>query len=222
MTDRMETQEGMPELPAAAQTTPRRRHGSLGTATLGLVLVGIGLFWLLDRLDVVSVDAAVVLPLILTAVGVALLIGSFDGEHAGLVVIGVFVAVGVLIASTTPVAFLTNGVGERVYTPTAESSLADPFQLGIGELRVDLSDLVVIGDATAIAELGIGELRVVVPAGVAVDITTEVGAGEIRLFGANRSGTGVSDTFRSADFESASQRLVLELDVAIGAIEVTR
>ena len=222
MTDRIDTQEDMPELPAATQTTPRRRHGSLGTATFGLVLVGIGLFWLLDRLDVMNVEGAVVLPLILTAVGVALLIGSFDGEHAGLVVLGVFLSVGVLIASTTPLAFLTNGVGERVYSPTSEIALDEPFRLGIGELRLDLSELAVIDEAVVVGELGIGELRVVVPAGVAVDITSEVGAGEIKLFGATRSGTGVSDTFRSANFDSAAQRLVLELDVAIGAIEVTR
>lgn len=222
MTDRIETPQDMPELPTSVQVTPRRRHGSLGTATFGLVLIGIGLFWLLDRLDVLSVDGAVVLPLILTAVGVALLIGSFDGEHAGLVVIGGFLAVGVFVAATTPLAFLTNGVGERVYSPTAESGLANPFQLGIGELRLDLSDLVVVDDAKIVAELGIGELRVVVPEGVAVDITSEVGAGEIKLFGATRSGTGVSDTYRSADFDSASEQLFLELDVAIGSIEVTR
>lgn len=222
MTDRIEAHEEMPKLPTTVTPMPLRRHGSLGTATLGFVLIGGGLFWLLDRLDVVNVAAAVVLPLILTAVGVALLIGAFDGEHAGLVVLGVFISVGVLVVSTTPLGFMTNGIGERTFSPNVESELVDPFRLGIGELRVDLAGLVVVDDATARAELGLGELRVTVPDGVAVEINSEVGAGEVTVFGEKRSGTGVSDRYRSPGFDAADRHMILNLEVAIGSIEVMR
>lgn len=222
MTDRINTERGIPELPSTHPVTARRRHGSLGTAVLGLVLVGVGVLWLLSRLDVLSVEASVVLPIILTTVGIALLIGAFDGEHAGLVVVGVFLSLGVLIASTTPLGFITNGVGERTFRPTTESAIVEGFELGIGELQLDLRELAVYGDATTTAELGIGELRVIVPPGMAVDIVGEVGAGEIRVFGTTKSGTGVAESYRSPGFDDARQRLVLQLDVAIGAIEVTR
>lgn len=222
MTDRIEAHEEMPEMPTTTLPTPSRRHGSLGTATLGFVLIGGGLFWLLDRLEVVDVAAAVVLPLILTAVGVALLIGAFDGEHAGLVVLGVFLSVGVLVVSTTPLGFITNGIGERSFSPNVESDLADPFQLGIGELRVDFSDLVVVGDATARAELGLGEMRVTVPDGVAVEINSEAGAGEITVFGEKKSGTGISDVYRSPGFDGADRQMTIYLEVAIGTVEVMR
>lgn len=222
MTDRIEAHEQIPEMPPTVPPMSPRRHGSLGTATLGLVLVGGGLFWLLDRLDVVDVAAAVVLPLVLTAVGVALLIGAFDGEHAGLVVLGVFLSIGVLVVSTTPLGFMTHGIGERRFSPNAESELAEPFRLGIGELRIDLTELIVVDSASARAELGLGELRLTIPDGVAVEITSEIGAGEMTVFGEKKSGTGISDVYRSPGFDEADRQLAIDLEVAIGSIEVMR
>lgn len=205
--------------PTYTKEEPPRRFGSV---VLGAVLVGVGSLWFLDAVDVISLRASVVLPAVLAVVGLALIAGSFDGEHSGLVVLGVFLTVAVVISSVTPVDAFRGGVGERQFRAETGADLASEYRLGVGDLTLDFSGLELTESATIRASLGAGTLQVDLPDDLPVRIEARSGAGEVTLFGEKSEGLSVSRTFESPGFDPAAPGLVLELDVATGEIEVDR
>lgn len=210
----LETREPVVETPE-----PRRHFGSV---VLGAVLVGVGTLWFLDALDVISIRAAVVLPAILAIVGLALIVGSFEGEHSGLVVFGVFLTVAVIISAVAPVDAFRGGVGERQFRAETSADLATDYRLGVGDMTLDFSDLELTEPEVIRASLGAGTLQVVLPEDLPVRIEASSGAGEVTIFGQNSDGLSVSRTYESPGFDPAEPGLTLELEVATGEIEVDR
>lgn len=190
--------------------------------TLGAVLVAGGGLWLLDILDLVTVRAAVLLPALLAAVGLALVFGSFEGSQTGLVVLGVFLTAAVIAAAVTPPGAFYGGIGERTYTVTTEADLAPRYDVGLGELRLDLAALTLTESTTVDVSVGAGELWLRLPANVVVDLDASVGAGDITLFGENAAGLSVTKTYTTENIGDAEVILTLDLNVATGTIEVTR
>ena len=111
---------------------------------------------------------------------------------------------------------LTGGIGEQRHRPTVE--LDDEYRWGIGSMTLDLRDLSAdeAGEAVA-ASVAIGELVVYVPADVEVSIDARVGIGEVEVFGERSSGF---DADLATDAPEGA--LTLDLDVAIGKVEVRR
>jgi hypothetical protein len=136
------------------------------------------------------------------------------GTVAGLV-LAVLVA-GLAFASVHM--HLGDGIGDRRYQPTKAAALRDEYRLGIGNLRVDLSELKLPARPTTLhLHLGIGALHVVVPQGATVRTIAHVTWGEAELLGHREGGHNVR-----TDVGPAGARLVLDADVGIGGIEVTR
>lgn len=210
----LETREPSVEAPE-----PRRHFGSI---VLGAVLVGVGTLWFLDALDVISIRAAVVLPAMLAIVGLALIVGSFEGEHSGLVVFGVFLTVAVIIAAVAPVDAFRAGVGERQFRAETGADLATDYRLGVGDMTLDFSDLELAEPEVIRASLGAGTLQVDLPEDLPVRIEARSGAGEVTIFGESSDGLSVSRTYESPGFDAAEPGLTLELEVATGEIEVDR
>jgi hypothetical protein len=208
--------------PVREETPQRPWTRAYGSVVTGTILVLVGALWLLDAIDVIELQAAVVLPAVLAVVGVALIFGAFDGPHSGLVVFGVFLTVAVVAAAVTPFDSWRGGVGERQHNVTNSSELAPSYRLGMGELRIDLSDLRLTESTTVSASVGAGTIELVLPPDLAVSIAANVGAGEIDLLGETADGLAVSRTYVSPDFDTAEVALTLDLDVSAGEIEVTR
>ena len=209
------------------QTMEDRRPTRLGSPTygaavLGVILVLAGGLWFLDILDVVDLRAAIVLPAALAVVGAALVAGAWDGPHSGLVVAGVILTGAVVAAAVAPANAFRGGIGERTFVVTQADDLAPRYDVGVGDLVLDLSGLSLDRVAEVDATVGAGELRVILPEDLAVDIDASAGAGEVRLLGEQQDGLSVADTYTSDGFDGASVRLTLDLDVAAGNIEVTR
>lgn len=203
----------------AAPGPPNRPYGSI---VLGLVLVAAGILWLLDALDVFDLRAALVLPILLALVGLALVIGSFDGPHSGLVVFGVFLTVAVALAAVFPPNAFTGGIGERTYRVASQEDLEPSYNVGMGTLTLDLSDLSLTESISVDVTVGAGELLIRLPADVPVAIDASTGAGGVNLVGEQTDGLSVKREYRSPDYETAEVRLTLDLNVAAGEIEVTR
>ncbi|NNC43737.1 MAG: hypothetical protein HKO03_10930 [Acidimicrobiia bacterium] len=213
MTDIREVQRGTSDLQAD--------RFSFGPIIFGIALMLAGLSWILDRLDVVEVKASLVIPLALVAVGVALMIGAYDGIHGGLVAAGVVLTLIVVMGSVTPLDAFRGGVGERLHNPTAIDQVDKAYRLGIGSLQVDLSEVNLTSDVVTIGELGVGELLLIVP-DVPLAITAQVDAGEIIMFDEVLSGTEVANSYISAGFEQADETMTIDLDVFLGSIKVVR
>lgn len=196
---------------------PRRAYGPV---VVGLVLMTVGGIWLLHTLDLLDVRPHLVLPAVLAGIGVALVVGSRDGPHGGLVTLGVFVAVAMLAVAVVPEDGVGTGIGERRYRVAEQSELEPRYSIGAGDLRLDLRDLVLTESAVVEVAVGAGELTVELPEGVAVEVDASVRAGEIDLLGERADGLAVARTYRTAGFEEAAATLTLDLDVAAGEIEV--
>jgi phage shock protein PspC (stress-responsive transcriptional regulator) len=112
------------------------------------------------------------------------------------------------------------GVGERHYRPASMSDLRDHYELGLGQLDIDLRDLdLPPGDTPLELDLGIGDLRVAVPTDVCVASKVDIGAGQSRVLGRVNDGVDVSYEEHPEAPPSAS-RLVIDAEIGLGAIEV--
>lgn len=205
-----------------ASSPPERRTRDYGTWVIGTLLVVFGILWLLDVADVISMRAAVVLPTLLAVLGLALIFGAWDGPHSGLVVFGVFLTLAVVAAAVSPPNAFRGGIGERNYAVANQGELAPRYDVGLGDLRLDLSGLTLTEPAEVDVTVGAGEITVRVPTDTAVAIDASVGAGEIDLLGETVDGLSVTRSYVSDGFSEAGATLTLDLDVAAGKIEVTR
>ena len=198
------------------------RHKPYGSFVLGGILVVMGSLWLLDALEVLDLRAAIVLPAVLAVVGLALVAGSFDGSHSGLIVAGIFLTVAVVAVAAAPEDAFVDGIGERTFVVEDQTDLAPRYDLAVGDLELDLSDLRITGARTVRATVGAGEMRIHLPADVEFHVDATVGAGEMDLLGETADGISVARTYTSGGFDEADVTLTLDLDVAAGEIEVTR
>jgi predicted membrane protein len=204
------------------ETAPVRTSSTYGSVVLGAILVVLGGLWLLDAVDVIELRLAVALPAVLAVVGIALIFGSFEGSHSGLVVFGIFLTVAVVAAAVTPADAFRGGIGERRHQAQTQAELAPSYRVGVGDLRIDLSELQLTESATVVARVGAGTIRIQLPADLPVSIQAAVGAGEIDLMGETADGLSVTKGYESPGFADAPVGLTLDLDVAAGEIEVTR
>jgi phage shock protein PspC (stress-responsive transcriptional regulator) len=111
---------------------------------------------------------------------------------------------------------LGDGVGSRTEIPASVSNLKQTYELGVGNLRVDLSQIGPVTQETRVhAKVGVGELRVIVPSDVPVAANAHAKAGEVYVL--NRHADG-----RNAEVETGVGLLVVDADVGAGRIDIVR
>jgi hypothetical protein len=96
----------------------------------------------------------------------------------------------------------------------------DNYQLGMGELVVDLRDAKLpAGDTPLDLDVGIGAARLVVPENVCVASAAEVGIGGVDVFGRDNGGVDLDweDRPRAA---SGRSRVVVDAEIGVGALLV--
>ncbi len=213
---------------------PPREKSVLGRLTIGVLLLLTGILIALDVADVINVDAVTVVAAALAVVATGLLVGTFVGRSRGLIALGV-----ALVLVLIPLAALPNGVrwntgagaGERVYRVTAPEDLQTTYELGVGQITLDLRKLDPSVPLQIDASVGIGELKVLLPKGVDVTATANVAVGTINMPGERPlDGVDVTRTWESAagtDFSAGSLELTLstglgQIDVIEDTVEVVR
>lgn len=197
-----------------------------GPRVTGLVLIAVGLLLLMAQAGLLDAPWPVIPATLLLFTGIAVAVEALRGVwHGGLVTIGVILTViaGLSITTQNSWDVPLSGVGDRSYAPVTVGELEEQYQLGVGNLRLDLTDVTLREGTTAVAaEVGVGEISVRIPEGVAVAITADSAAGDIVLFGQARNGIDVEHAYTSAGYAQADERLDLDLQVGMGSIEVTR
>jgi phage shock protein PspC (stress-responsive transcriptional regulator) len=186
--------------------------------------LGIGILFLCGLIAVGGAWAAAaggetVVAIAVIAAGVAILVGAFVRPVRWLVLPAVTLALsaGAVAASGID---LDGGVGERDYRPASAADMRETYQLGMGELVVDLrqTDLP-SGDVPVGIDLGIGEARLIVPEDVCVATDAEVGLGEARTFDRHNEGVDVEvDDLPEASGDTT--RLLVKADVGIGSLRI--
>ena len=115
---------------------------------------------------------------------------------------------------------LDGGVGERDYRPASVLDLRDEYQLGMGQLVIDLRGTELPpGDVPLRVDLGIGDARVIVPRDVCVATDAHARVGEIRTFQRSNDGVDV-DVDDLPDAAPDVTRLLLKADIGVGSLRV--
>jgi phage shock protein PspC (stress-responsive transcriptional regulator)/predicted membrane protein len=189
--------------------------------------------WPLIGLGIVGVAIAVLLAqaaagagwvLVLIAGLIVLWMSRREKKRRGIVV-AVIAFIGLLIAAAaiaTVVAFawfnvsLGDGVGDRVYHPTSISDIQPKYETGIGNLRVDLSQVGPVTRPTHIkASVGLGKLRIIVPRNADVSVNAHAKLGELFVLKGHDDG-------KNAAVRVGQGPLVIDANVGAGRIDVVR
>jgi phage shock protein PspC (stress-responsive transcriptional regulator) len=112
---------------------------------------------------------------------------------------------------------LGDGVGSRLYAPAAASTLKPSYEIGVGELKLDLSNIGPITHETNVrAKVDVGELRIIVPGNAAVSVNAHAKVGALYVLNQHVGG-------RNIDVQSgAGGLLVIDANVGAGRIDVVR
>jgi predicted membrane protein len=121
---------------------------------------------------------------IVLLVGLAVLWASKERRARRIALVAVTLLAALVAAAAVTVfswfdVSLNDGVGDRAYTPSSAADVQPSYELGVGTLRLDLSDVPANRPLDVDARVGIGELRVIVPRDAAVVVDSRVKAGSI-------------------------------------------
>ncbi len=203
---------GPPPVPAVRS----RRHGPLlFWYAVAIVVLGTGVLAGLD-LAGLAVTPSAYPALALGTSALLLVLGSVWGRPGGLIALG--------LVSALVTAGVSAGerldVGEVDRTPATAGVLLDRYELDVGEIALDLtevSDPDALDGRTLEVEVLVGRVEVVVPDGIEVTARTRLDAGDSLVFG------GVNQTGASLDVleaEEGAPRLTIDVTVGLGEIEI--
>ncbi|MGN6242074.1 MAG: PspC domain-containing protein, partial [Motilibacteraceae bacterium] len=217
-----------PYVPFVPPPPARRRERSrLGRATFSLALLAAGVVaaWGAASHDLDAWPLALAAALAVTGLG--LVVGAFAGRARGLIALGLVLTLLLSAATVARAAFGGSAtIGERTWAPTSATATDPSYDLGIGSGVLDLSQVHPDGELAVSVHVGVGELVVTVPRDVAVDVVARAGAGEVRMpDGGTTSGTDARRSWTSDGVSgnaSSAGRLVLDLSVGLGNVEVRR
>lgn len=192
------------------------KRAALGIGVLILCgLIAVGGFW------AAAAGGETAVAIIVIASGVAILVGAFVRPVRWLVLPALTLALSAGIVSAAGID-LDGGVGSRDYRPASAGDLRDTYELGMGELTIDLrqTDLPP-GDVPLDLDLGIGDARVIVPDDVCVATDAAVGIGEVKTFERGNEGIDV-DVEDLPDAAPDVTRLLVKADVGVGSLRIGR
>ncbi len=206
----------------AARVLAERRQRPI--PMVGLGLVAAALLVLLSRGDVWPVAGAGWVFVLVAGLAILWTYDSRKGDRRSRrLLTGLVTLVGLVFATAVAaiiVGFawfhvsLGDGVGDRVYTPATAAEVKPSYSLGVGNLRVDLSNI--HAAAKVHAKVGVGELRIVVPRNVAVAVDARATVGDVYVFNQRDDG-------HNASIQTGSgSALVIDAKIGAGRIEVVR
>jgi predicted membrane protein len=214
ITDKPPVVETKPRTPARGYETPRLVGGG--------VLVLIGLLWLLERTGAIDISVTAVLALATMVVGIALMVLASRGVHAGLIVFGTVLALITFSTAAAPLEGFQGGVGDRTVVVTTADDINADYELSMGNLVVDLSEVDDLEGIMALnASIGMGELLIRVPAGTEVAIEGTVGAGQLIMFDRSYDGVVINESYETPGFSEATVGLDITVEAFTGRVEVT-
>ena len=218
----------------AVPTPPRERTRGIGFAA-GLLVLGaailtsVGVLNAAERFAWQGSNMAVAIAAGLAVLGLGIVIAGIAGRRSGWLAPFAVAAMAAAVFTSVMPHGLTQpfSVGERTHEPAALTG-TETFQLGMGSMRVDLTnaDYSADGIETVKAVVGMGELNLVVPEDVRITVNASGRAGEIVAEDSNeggartsRNGTVLDETF-TYGAANAPEEIVVDAEVGLGQITI--
>jgi hypothetical protein len=203
----------------------KRPRSFVGGLTIFLALIVGGIMVTMQRTGSGSVGLPVVGGAVLVTIGVGLLVAAWVGRGAGLIATGTIVAL-VLVGSST-VNGIPRKIGSFVWHPVGVVQTPGAYELGIGEGKLDLSDVTLKpgGRVRFDASVSMGQLTVVVPSTARVEVHGFAKLGEVRIDHKVEDGTDVQfDRVLEPETPVEGDLPTIELYVkaGLGDVEVRR
>jgi len=151
--------------------------------------------------------------------GAVLVVAAFARPARWLIMPALSLALAAAFVMATGIT-LDGGVGQREYRPTTANDVRDKYELGIGELVVDLREAhLPPGDRHIELDLGVGHAVVLVPEDVCVATDADIGVGAVDSFDSENGGIDVEhDDARTAP--AGTPRVILKGDLGVGMLDV--
>lgn len=210
-----------PEPEVMWEPPPPKESSMLGRITVAIGLIVLASMALIDlAFDRVDIEPVHYIATAVVVLGAGLVVGGFVGRARWLILIGVVLLPALWFTSFWPQNFSFTA-GETRYEPVTVADVDSPYELGAGQLTLDLSslstaDLAQVG--TISASLGMGEMIVILPPDTGVDISAQVGAGAVEGPFDEAAGVGV-DVTRNVGTDPVV--LELDLEVGLGVIKIS-
>jgi phage shock protein PspC (stress-responsive transcriptional regulator) len=185
----------------------------IGVGIVGAAL-GVGLL--------AALGGGVVIAILAVVAGLALIGTALVGGARWIIVpaLALVLPLGVVSAAGID---LDGGVGDRDYHPASLTQLRDSYELGIGSLVVDMTDVdLPPGQTTNVGvDVGLGEAVLYVPDDACVSSDVQVGVGATDVLDRDNDGVDV-DFLEDAAAPVGRPKLHIDADVGVGVIEVVR
>jgi len=218
--------------PAYEPPAPKPRS-YLGLVTLSIAVLVTGVLASFEVTGVTDLPLVVIPAVALAILGAGILVGAFAGRARWLLWIAIPTLFVTIIMSFIPANLGQNlrdginaGIGERSWTPVTVVEARRPVELGIGSVRLDLTELVIPEGVTTVpvqASVGIGELIVTVPDDVRVVVDASVGAGDLTVEGIrNQNGPSPSIDAELPGGPETGPVIELTVHTNLGSLEVSR
>jgi phage shock protein PspC (stress-responsive transcriptional regulator) len=201
---------------------PGRDAGSLVRATL----LGLGVLVLCAVLAVVGfwlagIGGEAVVAGIVIGAGVAVLAAAFVRPARWLILPALALAIPAGFVAAAGID-LDGGYGERTYRPGSQADLAQRYELGAGQLVVDLRGVdLPAGDRRLDVEVGMGEAVVIVPDDVCVAADANLGMGQADVLDRGSGGVDVDFVDQPAA-DAGTTRLLVDADIGLGHLDVRK
>ena len=196
-----------------AKTVTRVVAAALLAIAIAGAALGVGL--------AAALGGGVVIASLAVVAGLVLIGTAFVGGVRWLIVpaLALVLPLGIVAAADID---LEGGVGDREYRPSTMSELRDHYDIGIGSIDLDMTELdMPTGRTNVDIDVGLGETVVYVPREACVTSDVEIGAGVADVF--DRDYDGVDVAFADDATPPADRpHLHLVADIGLGSIEVVR
>ena len=207
---------------------PRPPKSILGRLTMAVMLIVLSSMALIELADITRIEPYEYAAAAMGVVAVGLLVGAWVGRAHWLIIIGLLIAPVLFFSSLLP-SIADWSAGDPRYTPTSVDDVAESYDLGAGQMTIDLTqlspdELSSVGEIDA--SVSLGQLIVRLPSNVGATVNAEVGVGEVtggEIFESvlvdvyQYSGVNVEQIFTVGP---PPNDLLLSLEVGAGAISI--
>lgn len=163
--------------PAPLPAPPAKPKSPVPKVTIGAALIVSALLVAIGLLGADWVTPVVVAAAALVVLGVGLLVGAWLRSGYSLLFLAIPLAGFVVVASSIGPLEVSLNVGDQNYRVTEASEIEEYYEVGVGTITLDLTQVTLTNDKTVYLDVGMGDIQVLVPPSMNVRTSCEVGMG---------------------------------------------